>query len=92
LQLAVERGGGVGVLIRPYTGASRHHAAATRWLVEPARGERTIQRWKIQLIHGHGGLLNRGVYLEYSRETHRVRATEELADRQVETKVAATFG
>jgi hypothetical protein len=81
----------VGVLVRPHTDASRHHAATTRWLVEPARGERTVQRWKIQLIHGHGGLLNRTVYLEYSRETHRVRATAELADRQAPTK-GATIG
>jgi hypothetical protein len=91
LQLAAERGGGVGVLIRPHGGAgSRHHAAVTRWLVEPARGERTVQRWKIQLIHGHGGLLNQSVYLEYSRETHRVRATTELADRSVAKTTTAT--
>ena len=79
-------------MVRPHTAASRHHAAATRWLVEPARGERTVQRWKIQLIHGHGGLLNQSVYLEYSRETHRVRATTELAGRQVEAEGAAKTG
>jgi protein ImuA len=85
LQLAAERGGGVGLLLRPQVGCI-HHAAATRWLVEPARGERTVQRWKIQLIHGHGGLLHRPVYLEYSRDpyasqAHRVRATDQLGDR-----------
>src|SRR4051794_14948033 len=61
-------GGGVGVFLRPLGAASVHHAAATRWLVEPARGERTVQRWKIQLIHGHGGRLHQPVYLEYSRD------------------------
>ena len=91
LQLAAERGGGVGLLLRPHTAASLHHAAVTRWLVEPARGERTVQRWKIQLIHGHGGLLHQPVYLEYSRDRHqpptdRVRATAELADRPATKK------
>ena len=92
LQLAAERGGGVGILMRRMGAASLHHAAATRWLVEPARGERTVQRWKIQLIHGHGGRLHKPVYLECSREfdsMHRVRAVEELVGGSGE-KVAAT--
>jgi hypothetical protein len=83
----------VGLLIRPLTGAV-HHAAATRWLVEPARGERTVQRWRVQLIHGHGGLLHKPVYLEFSRDRHetttttadRVRATDQLGDRAGEEK------
>jgi protein ImuA len=89
LQLAAERGGGIGLFMRPKGAASIHHAAATRWLVEPARGERTIQRWKIQLIHGHGGHLHHPVYLEYSRDPHtkhRVRAVEQLAHRSDEEK------
>jgi hypothetical protein len=89
LQLAAERGGGVGILIRPEGAASIHHAAATRWRVEPATGERTLQRWKVQLVHGHGGLLHRPVYLECSRdryEVHRVRATDQLGDRAAEKK------
>ena len=96
LQLAAERGGGVGLLLRPQGAGAVHHAAATRWLVEPARGERTVQRWKIQLIHGHGGRLHQPVYLEYSRDwrqpqTHRVRATDQLGDRtfEKETTVAS---
>ena len=88
LQLAAERGGGVGVFMRPLGAASIHHAAATRWLVEPARGQRTVQRWRIQLIHGHGGRLHQPVYLEHSRdwrqpETNRVRATDQLGDRAI---------
>lgn len=96
LQLAAERGGGVGILLRPHTAASLHHAAVTRWLVEPARGERTVQRWKIQLIHGHGGLLHQSVYLELSRDRHqpqtdRVRATAELADRPATKKTSTAI-
>jgi protein ImuA len=86
LQLAAERGGGVGLLLRPHDPKiSKEHAAATRWLIEPAPGERTVQRWKIQLIHGHGGLTHKPVYLEYHRDrdpTDRLRATDQLADRQ----------
>jgi len=90
LQLAAERGGGVGLLLRPHDATAVHHAAATRWLVQPARGERTIQRWRIQLIHGHGGRLYESVYLESSRDPHqpqalRVRAVAELADRPAAT-------
>lgn len=95
LQLAAERGGGIGLFMRPKGAASIHHAAATRWLVEPARGQRTVQRWKIQLIHGHGGRLHHPVYLESSRdwnETNRVRAVEQLVDRSGEEKSAAGDG
>jgi hypothetical protein len=94
LQLAAERGGGVGILMRPRGATSVHHAAATRWLVEPARGERTVQRWKVQLIHGHGGLLHQAIYLECSRDRHqhpqtdRVRAVAQLADRPREAERA----
>src|SRR5687768_14389824 len=92
LHLAAERGGGIGLLLRPYDSrVSKEHAAATRWLVEPAPGERTIQRWKIQLIHGHGGLTHKPVYLEYHRDRDppdRLRATDQLADRQSQSPTA----
>jgi len=86
LQLAAERGGGIGLILRPHDPriTGKDHAAATRWLVEPAPGQRTIQRWKIQLIHGHGGLTHKPVYLEYHRDrdqADRLRATDQLADR-----------
>jgi hypothetical protein len=88
LQLAAERGGGVGLLLRHTGRTSTHYAAATRWLISPARGERTIQRWKIQLLHGHGGRVGENVFLEYSRENHSVRAIEKLPHRQTATKTA----
>jgi protein ImuA len=81
LQLAAETGGGVGLLLRPMRKRSMHYAATTRWLVAPAPGERSVQRWKIQLLHGHGGRVGETVFLEYCRETHSLRATEQLADR-----------
>jgi cell division inhibitor SulA/protein ImuA len=82
LQLSAERGGGVALLLRPSGKASAEHAAATRWLVRPAPGERTVQRWEVQLVHGHGGRVGQTVILEHSRETNRVRAAEKLADRR----------
>jgi protein ImuA len=88
LQLAAEQGGGVGILLRPQGRASAHHAAATRWLIRPVPGERTIQRWSIELIHGHGGRLGQAVTLEYCRETHSVRASEAVADRPSAAEVA----
>ncbi len=70
-QLAAERGGGVGLLLRPY-GKDTHshiHASATRWLVAPAPGERTVQRWRLQLIHGHGRQIGQTILLEKHRDT-----------------------
>ena len=80
LQLAAERGGGVGLLLRPF-GRSDTYAAATRWLVAPAPGDADVQRWQTQLIHGHGGRVGQSVLLEVTRETNVVRAVEQLADR-----------
>ena len=81
LQLAAEQGGGVGIFLRPPGRDAQIYAAATRWLVRPAPGERTIQRWNIQLLHGHGGRLGNTVTLEYRRENHLVRAIQTVAHR-----------
>jgi hypothetical protein len=82
LQLAAEAGGTTGIFLRPAgTGGADIYSAATRWLVRPAPGLRTVQRWSIQLLHGHGGRVGHTVILEYCRENHLVRATDQLADR-----------
>jgi hypothetical protein len=87
-QLAAERGGTVGILLRQRGRGESVYAAATRWLVAPHPGERTIQRWKIQLLHGHGGRVGQTVFLEYSRENHSVRAVEKLAERPAASTAA----
>ena len=87
-QLAAERGGTVGIMLRQRGRGENIYAAATRWLVAPHPGERTVQRWSIQLLHGHGGRVGQTVFLEYSRENHSVRAVEKLADRPVEKTTA----
>jgi protein ImuA len=89
LQLAAEQGGAVGILLRPMGKQSVQYAAATRWLVEPAPGDARVQRWKIQLIHGHGGQIDKSVLLEVSRETHALRASEALADRSTAKTLAS---
>jgi protein ImuA len=92
LQLAAETGGSVGIFLRPrgrgVRGGDSIYAAATRWLVAPYPGERTVQRWTIQLLHGHGGRVGQTIFLEWcreSREINSVRALEKLADRPIET-------
>jgi hypothetical protein len=93
LQLSAERGGGVGILLRNTNAPGIDcYAAATRWLVRPHPGERTVQRWNVQLIHGHGGCIGQTVILEVSRENHSVRALESLAHRPVETRPGAKPG
>lgn len=90
LQLAAEAGGTTGIFLRPMGMAGANiYAAATRWLVRPAPGLRTVQRWAIQLLHGHGGRLRQTVFLEYCRENHLVRATDQLADRPGGAKIRA---
>jgi protein ImuA len=99
LQLAAERGGGVGLLLRTAGKSSAataddEHAAQTRWLVQPAPGEPLVQRWRIQLIFGHGGRVGEAIFLEHHRDTadpsksriarieaRPVRPAAQLADR-----------
>jgi protein ImuA len=89
LQLAAEDGGGVGILLRRCGAGSSQYAAATRWLVAPVPGERTVQRWRLQLLHGHGGLIGKAVVLEVCRETNTVRASEAVGDRPRAAEVSA---
>ncbi len=87
LQLASEAGGGVGLLMRPLGPASEEYAAATRWAVRPVPGDRTIRRWNLRLIHGHGGRVGKSAFLEICRELEAfaisVRAAEPIARRAV---------
>jgi len=85
LQLAAEMGGGAAVLLRPNLAgaAAPIYAAATRWLVTPAPGERTIQRWQLQLVHGHGRQIGQSFILEKNRasgQTHFVHLPASLVD------------
>jgi hypothetical protein len=94
LQLAVEDGGGgVGIFMRPFSQKSQApYAAATRWRVQPARGNNHIQRWSVELLHGHGGRIGQSVLLEVSRETRVVRASAPVAHRSVPPQAARAMG
>lgn len=87
LQLAAERGNGLGLLIRRPD--ARVHAAGTRWLVHPEPGEAFVQRWRLQLVHGHGRPVE-SLTLEMNRETNHVRTVAVLADRPCETTPSLT--
>ena len=90
LQLSAERGGGVGLLLRHVGRDSACHAAATRWLIRPAPGGRNVQRWTIQLLHGHGGRVGQTLCLEHCRETNHLHTFDPMADRSVAEKQAAS--
>jgi protein ImuA len=90
LQLAAEQGGGVGLLLRHVGRDSACHAAATRWLIRPAPGGRNVQRWTIQLLHGHGGRIGQTLCLEHCRETNHLHTFDPMADRSVAEKSIAS--
>ena len=52
LQLAAEHGGGVGIVLRETGRGSDIYAAATRWHITAAPGDRQKQRWAVRLLHG----------------------------------------
>ena len=80
LQLAAERGGGVGLFMRPVGKVSDIYSAASRLLVTPAPASQTSQRWNLQLLHGRGNV-GTSIVLEYNREDHTVHTSAQLADR-----------
>ena len=88
LQLAAERGGSVGILLRQTGRGDSVYAAATRWKVSPYPGERTVQRWSIQLLHGHGGRVGQSVIMEWCREDNSVHAVEKLSRRPAAAETA----
>jgi hypothetical protein len=90
LQLAAERGGSIGVFIRPSGKSSDIYAAATRMLVTPAPATAVAQRWKLEILHGHGCQVGKNVVLEYNREEHTVHTSAELADHKADEKTKTT--
>jgi protein ImuA len=93
LQLAAERGGGVGLFMRPYTpGRSAAYAAGTRWLIQPMPGDQDVQRWSVELLHGHGGQVGKVLQMEVNRETRTLRASASVADRPAAPASARATG
>lgn len=86
LQLAAERGGSVGLFMRPAGKSSDIYAAATRILVTPAPATPVAQRWNLEILHGHGCQVGKSAMLEYNREEHTVHTSEQLADHKTAAK------
>ncbi len=97
LQLACERGGATGFIIRrrPFGGAPRRQsagsAATTRWRIagapsEPEFGEPGLgaPRWRVTLERCRGGRSGTWI-LEKSDGAHPLRVVARLGDRQLET-------
>lgn len=78
LQLAAEQGGGLGILVRPKPspGMTDIYSAKTRWLISPSPGERTVQRWRVEMIHGHGWQTCQPFLLEKYRGSGETRSGE----------------
>lgn len=76
LQLSAERGGTVGILLRPRGRGDDVYAASTRWLVSPAPPDpkhRHRQQWTLTLLHGHGRQTGTTFVLECGRGIHTHR-------------------
>lgn len=73
----------------------QQYAAATRWLVETVpndTGRRGVRRWRVGLLHGHGGQVGRSILLEVDRGSRVMRASSPLADRPALPPVADPAG
>jgi hypothetical protein len=77
-QLAVEEGGGLGLLVRPEAARAEPSWADVRLLVEPKRGGFSRQ-WRITVLRCRGGVADRGVDLELDDETYCVHSVARLA-------------
>jgi protein ImuA len=96
LQLACEKNGATGFLIRrrPFGGRPRNAASAamaTRWRIapapsEPQPGEMGLgpPRWRVKLVHCRGGRMGTWI-MEKTDGAHPLRVVADLGDRQLET-------
>lgn len=91
LQLAVEQGGGLGLLMRPATARQEPTWADLRWLVQPLPGNvrsglnevpvslSSGRRLRVELLYCRGGTSGRALQLEICDETGAVRLVPPLA-------------
>jgi protein ImuA len=81
LQLAVERGGGIGFLIRPVRVRGQPSWAELRLCIQPlpSTNSSSGRRLRLELLHCRGGLSGGAVELEISHETGLVHLAAGLA-------------
>jgi protein ImuA len=91
-KLAVETGGGIGMLFRPLADRNQPSWADVRWQVTPEPGSALGRRWQIELLYCRGGFGGGAVTLEQQHATGAVRMVPELADSTVATRSARIAG
>jgi protein ImuA len=79
LQLAAERGGGVGLILRPLAALRSPSFAAARFLVRPVSSLASRRRVQIEVIRARGGKAGRSFLLEIDHETGHVCLPSPLA-------------
>jgi hypothetical protein len=84
LQLAAEKGGGVGLLLRPLAARQTPAFAAVRLLVQPVVKKVsgtffTSRRIRVEVVRAHGGKSGQSVILEIDDETGHVRVPAGVA-------------
>lgn len=87
LQLAVERGGGVGLLLRPPEARRSPSWAEARLGIEPLAA-RDRRRLRVELLHARGGHAAKPIELEINDETGVVRLVPRLAPAAIVRRAA----
>jgi len=83
MQLAVERGGGLGLFVRPEAARGDPSWAETRLLVEPRGGGETRRRLRIRLLRARGVGGEPSVDVQIDEPSCRVYPVAQLADRAI---------
>ena len=93
LQLAVEKGGGIGFFIRPASVRPQPSWAEVRLLVQPlpGRGPSSGRRLNLILLRCRGGVSGGAIELEMSHETGDVHLVSQLASATHPECQAGTF-
>uniref|UniRef100_A0A7C4QKC1 Uncharacterized protein n=1 Tax=Schlesneria paludicola TaxID=360056 RepID=A0A7C4QKC1_9PLAN len=84
-KLAVERGGGIGVLFRPKLHQKEPTWADVRWLVTPVPGTPEGRRWQVALLYSRGGFVTGVITLERHHATGVVRVVSPVGHSTVST-------
>jgi hypothetical protein len=79
LQVAVETGGGVGILLRPASARNSPSFAAVRLLLSPLPSADARRQVRVEVLRCRGGHHGRVVIIEVDDDTGHVRAFSELA-------------
>lgn len=89
-KLAVEHGGGIGVLVRPWRARREACWADVRYVVRPLPtpiGSRD-RRWRIEVAYQRGGIPGETFETTLCHETGRLRVGSELADPAVGSRAS----